>query len=245
MKIFNHSTCKVFLCTSFILNLLLIGVIYIAETHSRVFSMALERRNLLTLNDKVHPDYWVIAGWTNTIKKLHNNFDAAFFGNSITCGSDFQSFFPEKKIINLGYPGDNIKGMQRRVPMLQASHPQKIFIMAGTNDLFHSSINEFVSNYNTLLSVITDSIPNAKIYLESILPMNQDMKKGAPSDETIRQANTEIEKKAKSRKLEYIDVYSQYAKNGKLPSDITRDGIHLLPQHYDKWASLVESFINE
>ena len=75
--------------------------------------------------------------------------------------------------------------------------------------------------------------------------MNQDMKKGAPSDETIRQANTEIEKIAKSRKLEYIDVYSQYAKNGKLPSDITRDGIHLLPQHYDKWASLVESFINE
>ena len=49
--------------------------------------------------------------------------------------------------------------------------------------------------------------------------MNQDMKKGAPSDETIRQANTEIEKIAKSRKLEYIDVYSQYAKKCRFEID--------------------------
>lgn len=54
--------------------------------------------------------------------------------------SDFQSYFPNKKIIELGYPGDNIKGMQMRVAQIVAVHPKKVFIMAGTNSLSYKKI---------------------------------------------------------------------------------------------------------
>lgn len=239
------STCKILLCVSVLINILLAGAVYVAEKQGRVFSMALERRNLITLSDQAHPDYWARVGWTNTVEKLHTEFDVAFFGNSITRGSDFQTFFPDKKIINLGYSGDNMTGILRRVPMLQAAHPKKIFIMAGTNDLFHLNVDEFAERYNKLLNAIGDSIPNATIYLESILPMNQDLKSGSPSDEKIRQANQRINKIADERHLKYIDIYSAYAKDGKLPTDITKDGIHLNPKDYDRWAEIIKPFVEE
>ncbi len=247
MRVFKKeiSACKILLCASVLINILLAGAVYVAEKQGHVYSMALERRNLMTLDDQVHPDYWARFGWKNTVEKLHTEFDIAFFGNSITRGSDFQTFFPDKKIINLGYSGDNILGMIRRVPMLQAAKPKKIFIMAGTNDIFHLSIDEYAIRYENLLNAIQDSIPTAKIYLQSILPMNQDMKAGSPSDEKIRQANKKVTEIANKRHLQFINIYSLYVKDGKLPEEITTDGIHLHPENYDRWAKAIEKFINE
>lgn len=247
MRVFKKqiSACKLLLCASVLFNILLLGVVVVAERQGHVFAMALERRNIISLDDQKHPDYWARVGWTNSIEKLHTDFDVAFFGNSITRGSDFQQFFPDKKIINLGYSGDNMTGMVRRVPMIQAANPKKIFIMAGTNDIFHLNITDFESRYNKMLDLISDSIPTAKIYLQSIIPMNQDMKSGAPSDVKIQEANKSIAKIASARGLVYIDIYSLYVENGKLPSSITRDGIHLYPQHYDRWAKKIEPYMME
>lgn len=247
MRVFKKqiSACKILLCASVLVNILLLGVVIVAERQGHVYGMALERRDIVLLDDASHPDYWARMGWTNTIKKLNIDFDIAFFGNSITRGSDFQQFFPEKNIINLGYSGDNMTGMVRRVSMLQAANPKKIFIMAGTNDIFHLSINEFENRYNRMLDLISDSIPTAQIYLQSILPMNQELKTDAPSNEKIQEANKSIEKIAHSRGLAYIDIYSLYVENGKLPPSVTKDGIHLYPEYYDRWANKIAPYIKE
>jgi len=246
MKVFKKfSACKVLLCVSVLVNILLLGAVVVVERYGRVFGMALERRNILNLGDQEHPDYWARVAWTNTIRKLHAGFDVAFFGNSITAGSDFQSFFPDKRIINLGYPGDNMTGMARRIPMLKAANPKKIFIMAGTNDIFHLNISEFEDRYDKMLDLVSDSIPAAEIYLQSIIPMNQNMKSGAPSDEKIREANKSIEKIAGKRGMKFIDIYSLYVENGKLPSKMTKDGLHLRQQYYDRWAKKIGPYVME
>ena len=148
------------LCASLFINVLLSGAVYVAEKYSHVFENALKRRGIITgeIDDKTSPDYWARFGWTNTIEKLHTDFDIAFFGNSITRGSDFQLDFTDKKIINLGYSGDNIPGMIKRVPMIQKSNAKKVFIMAGTNDLVHISLEEYETRYSKLLSTIRDTI---------------------------------------------------------------------------------------
>lgn len=247
MRVFKKPNQRIYvlLCVSLLFNILLLGVVAVTERQGHTLAMALERRDIVHLDDESHPDFWARAGWTNLIEKLHTDFDIAFFGNSITCCSDFQQFFPDLKIINLGYPGDNITGMLRRVPMLQAASPSKVFIMAGTNDIFHLNITEFERRYNKMLDLITESIPTAKIYLQSIIPMNQDMRSDAPSDSKIQEANKTIEKIARRRGLVFIDIYSLYAENGKLPPCITRDGVHLCTQHYDRWAKKIEPFVME
>lgn len=229
---------------SSILNLLLIGGLLISEMKSHTFSLVLERRGIISVKDQVHPNYWAIQGWTNTLNKLNLDVDIAFFGNSITNGSDFQSYFPHKKIINLGYAGDNILGMCRRVPMLKAVNPEKIFIMAGTNDLVHVSLEEYRRRYLLLVSSIKDSIPNATIYIESVLPSNSLMGDYAPN-EKVQKANAIAKEISDSYGCFFIDLYSIYADDkNELPAEFTPDGVHLYTQHYDKWASFISPYIN-
>lgn len=109
---------------------------------------------------------------------MHVDLDVSFFGNSITRGSDFQQFFKDNKIINLEYSGDNMLGMQRRVSMLTAANPKKVFIMAGTNDLVHIDLEEYKKRYDNLVSAIMDSLPKSSIYVESVLPTNHNVEKG-------------------------------------------------------------------
>lgn len=235
--------CNILLLVSVIFNMALLIIVYIEESRGLVFSAALERRDKIVLTDNKCPDYYARSAWENTIKKMHTEFDVAFLGNSITCGSDFQLYFPDKKIINLGYGGDNIRGMIRRVSMLQASHPQKIFIMAGTNDLVHINLDEYRDRYITLLSLIQDSIPTAKLYLESVLPGNSELGNKLPNIK-IQQANEIVKQLAMQYNCVYVNLYEQYVdENNQLPKEFTRDGVHLFPQYYDRWAEVIRPLI--
>ena len=74
-------------------------------------------------------------GWNNTLVKLDYDSDIVFFGDSHTSRSDFRSFFPEKKIVTLGCPGDNLIGMQKRVKGVAAVNPEQVFVRGGENGL--------------------------------------------------------------------------------------------------------------
>lgn len=229
---------------SFVLNLALMGALFISEMKGHTFSLVLERKGLISLQDQAHPDYWAIHGWTNTLEKLNIDVDVAFFGNSITRGSDFQSYFPDKKIINLGYSGDNILGMCRRIPMLQVVNPDKIFIMAGTNDLVNIGLEEYRERYLKLISSIKDSIPNATIYIQSVLPTNSVMGDYAPNTK-VQKANLIAQEISDSYGCVFIDLYSLYVNSeNEMPAEYTRDGVHLYPQHYDKWANALSAYLS-
>lgn len=243
----SKKTLVLSLCVSLFINILLFGAVYVAEKHSHVFESALKRCGIITgeIDDKTSPDYWARVGWTNTIEKLHTDFDIAFFGNSITRGSDFQLDFTDKKIINLGYSGDNIPGMIKRVPMIQKANAKKVFIMAGTNDLVHISLEEYKTRYSKLLSTIQDSIPGIKIYLESVLPSNHEMGDYAPNPK-VREANRIVQELAKQYNCTYIDIYHLYAnEQDELPKEMTRDGVHLYPEQYAKWAEAIRTYVYE
>lgn len=247
-KVFKKkiSASKMLLCASVCCNLLLAGVVYVEESHSCVFRQALVRRGIGTIEDKQYPDFWARRAWTNTIKKLNIDFDVAFFGNSITCGSDFQQSFPDKKIINLGYPGDNILGMQVRVPMIKESKAKKVFIMAGTNDLVHIDLKEYKKRYTKLISLIQDSIPGINIYIESVLPSNHHMVNSGAPNEKVQEANKIAREIAKEHRCTYIDLYSLYVdKNNEMPQALTKDGIHLYPKSYERWTEKIKPFIYE
>ena len=243
---YQLSASKVILCMSIVGNIALFIVLAMVENRSHVLARALERRGYITLDDSKDLNYWTRVAWTNTIKKMHTEFDVAFFGNSITCGSDFQQFFPNKKIINLGLPGDNLIGMKKRISMLEASNPKKIFIMAGTNDLVHNDVETYKTNYIRLIDEIHNVMPNAQIYVQSVLPTNTDFSKKYAPNKKVIQANKMIENIADSLNFKYINIYDSYIDSeGELIKDLTRDGVHLYPTAYDKWAKVIEKYVYE
>ncbi len=245
MKTLQISRSKLWICTLLLSNLLSIGIICIIEKYSNFIKLELAERGYINIKHQYYSDYRAIQGWNNSIEKLHLNFDAVFFGNSITKGGDFKLFFPDINILNLGYPGDNIIGMRNRVFMLKTIQPDKIFIMAGINDLFTIDIDEYKNRYQALIDDIQKNCPDANIYIQSLLPCNHYIIEAIPN-ETIIKANNIAYKLAVQNNCTFINLYNLYCdENGELRKELTTDGLHLTPTAYNIWAEQIRAYIYE
>lgn len=206
----------------------------------------LNLKSFMTNSVNAQSDYWCMEGWQNTLEKLNYDCDICFFGNSLTCYSDFQKFFPEKRIVNLGYPSQGIRGMLKRYKSISFVKPEKIFIMAGINDLNLETltIGDFCGVYETLIDSIIATNKNAKVFLESVLPVNHRINSHHPSTINIKTANEFISKLALKKHVEYIDLYSLYADDkGELKDHLTWDGLHLKQEAYQLWADKLKQYI--
>ena len=245
MKKIGLKNCLLWI--SLIGNVLLLAlVIFIGCIKTNYINSKLERLGIMEIDPTKRGDYWSIVGWTNTLEKLHLDVDVVFFGNSITRGSCFEKYFPNVSICNLGYPGDNTDGMLLRVNQIKAVNPEKVFVMAGINGLHVQTEQVFTEKYATLVDSIKQAVPTAKIYLQSILPVNPSMKAGkSPNKEKIAKCNEIVRKIAEQKRCFYVDLYSLYAVDGIMPEELTRDGVHLYPEAYDRWANEIKKYIEE
>ncbi len=185
-------------------------------------------------------DFWVKEGWTNTLRKLNINSDIVFFGNSITHDSSFHEYFTDKKIVNLGYPGDNIQGMLTRIEQVRCVHPQKVFIMAGINGINSLSEEQFKTKYTALVDSMLTIVTSQNLYIQSLLPVSKDYE---IDNNLIIKRNKLIKDIAKTKNCIYLDLHSLYYEDGELPKDLTRDGIHLNLPAYDRWAKMIKPYI--
>ena len=235
------------LCFSLIGNVILFALlVFIGCIKTTFVYSKLERLGITKLDPAQRGDYWCIRGWTNTLEKLHINTNVVFFGNSIICGSNFEEYFPNIGICNLGYPGDNTDGMLLRVNQIKAVNPEKVFVMAGINGLYVQTEQVFAKKYTTLVDSIISAVPKAKIYLQSILPVNPSMNGGKMRNyKAIAQRNEIIREIAKQKGCIYVDLYNLYAVDGIMPAELTRDGVHLFPESYDRWANEIRKYIEE
>lgn len=184
-----------------------------------------------------------VDSWNNCIEKLDMQVDVVFFGDSHIAGGDFQKAFPKAKSINLGYIGEDTKGMLRRVETIAAMQPKKVFLMGGINGLSNQSLENFAYWYAALVDSIRSAVPDAELYIESILPVTgySDYCDNAK----IIQANNIIKRIAQERNLTYIDLHSHYAVNNALPDSMSYDGLHLTPSAYVGWYELIKERMNE
>ena len=235
------------LVLSMVANVVLLGSVYlIGGVKTNFFKRIGTRMGFCETKPQDRGDYWCIQGWTNTLKKLGYDADVVFFGNSITCGGNFQDYFPDVKTCNLGYPGDNMDGMMLRVKQIKAVHPEKVFVMAGINGLQYQTESVFEEKYQRMVDSIKSAVPEAEIYLQSILPVNHSMKKSMVNNgDKIQKANELIAKIASRSNCTYVDLFSLYAKDGEMPKELTRDGVHLFPEAYERWMEEIRPYIEE
>ena len=130
----------------------------------------------------------------------------------------------------------------QRVTVLKAlSYQQydRVYIMLGLNELGWSSSATFVKKYGDVIDGVRAAQPNAKIYVQSILPITA--KRSASDDiynnTKVNSFNGMIEKLAKEKQVEYLDVASALrGPDGALPADASADGVHLKTPYLQKWC---------
>lgn len=173
-----------------------------------------------------------------------------FLGNSITDGGNWSELFADLRIKNRGISGDVTEGILNRLDEVTESNPSKIFIMIGINDLSRGkTTQEILNNYEIILDRIISSSPSTEIFVESILPVNDNFtqfEKHYARADSVTILNKKLEKLVVSKNQTYIDLYSSFLDDeGKLNSDLTEDGLHLNGKAYLLWKSLVEDYVKE
>lgn len=72
-----------------------------------------------------------------------------------------------------------------------------------------------------------------------MLPVNGGDFSISCDNEQIMRGNQIIASLCVKHGLRCVDLFAIYEQSGKLPKEMTRDGIHLFPKEYSKWYEVI------
>ncbi len=181
---------------------------------------------------------------------LDNNY--LFVGDYYTDGIDKNEFtYPIVKECNENYQTiDLLNDMDH---IFYQYNPSLIFIEIGMNDLREDvSEDEILDHIREIIDKIQENRPYARIVIESIYPINSEMEEydskfigDSLNNEDIQMINSKIQKIAKEKKVEYLDVYQVLSEEEQLKENYTEDGIHLNEKGYQRLISLIQDTIED
>lgn len=166
--------------------------------------------------------------------------DIVMLGNSLTDGCEFNELMGNRHIKNRGIVGDIVQGLIDRIDPIIKGQPRKLFIMCGVNDISHDvSADSIARAMERLIVMVKQGSPRTKIYLQSLLPFNNDVRewkllKGR--DHVVVEANRLLEQVARRQRVTWINLYPLFVDDqGRLRADLTNDGLHLMGKGYLIW----------
>lgn len=167
-----------------------------------------------------------------------------WLGDSITDGGEWSELFPEYNTMNRGISSDNTFGVLYRLYEVVKRKPRKLFILIGINDIARSIPDEVIlRNYRKMIDSIQLQSPATKIYVQSLLPTNNNFtqfKNHQNKTEHVLSVNEGLRKLCTEKKITYINLYDAFLNaEGKLNEKYTNDGLHLTGEGYRHWKQVL------
>lgn len=171
-----------------------------------------------------------------------------FLGNSITDGAEWAQLFNDLRMKNQGISGDVTAGLLHRLDVVTDRKPAKIFLLIGTNDLARGiNADTVLHNIYLLADYVKQQSPKTKLYVQSILPVNDGYGKFAghtKNNEIIKRVNEQLQTNAVTHHYVYIDLHTYFVrKDGKLREDLSNDGLHLMGGAYLLWKNILYPYL--
>ena len=174
--------------------------------------------------------------------------DIVMLGNSLTDGGEFNELLNNRHVKNRGIVGDIVQGLIDRIDPIIKGQPKKLFILTGVNDISHDvGADSIARAMEKLIVMVKQGSPRTKIYLQSLLPFNNDVRewkllKGR--DHVVVEANALLEQVARRQGVTWINLYPLFVDDqGRLRADLTNDGLHLMGKGYLIWRDAIEPYI--
>ena len=188
--------------------------------------------------------YW--HNRTSQFRTLPNpDREICFLGDSITDGCEWRELTGIERVTNRGIGGDTAWGVLARLDEVTEGKPEKIFLMIGTNDLARGKKPmEVRDKIAAILDTIRRDSPRTTVYLQSVLPTNEDMGSGPYVNANINPLNDLLVKLAADKKVAWVDLRPVFRDDkGKLKQELTVDGLHLNGQAYYLWYSVIRKYL--
>ena len=183
--------------------------------------------------------------------------DAAFIGDSRTdgfmiysgigCGTNLTSNglsifkLESKKALKIG--GEQYTLLEA----LEREQYGKVYLCLGVNELGVYNDEGFYQSYLSAIDAIRACQPNAVIYIQGLIPINEEDVKatGGPNylkNDHLKVYNELMFKAAQEKQVVFLDLYTAFAdENGALPSGASRDGVHLKKDYCQLWLEYLQT----
>ena len=174
--------------------------------------------------------------------------DIIMLGNSLTDGAEWNELLNNRHVKNRGIVGDIVEGLYERMEPILKGQPKKIFILSGVNDVSHGVTGDSIARaMEKLIVLIKTRSPRTKVYLQSMLPFNNDVREWkllVGRDQVVVDGNRALEQVARRQGVTWINLYPLFADDqGRLRAEYTNDGLHLLGPAYLIWRDAIKPYV--
>ena len=187
--------------------------------------------------------------------KEPNDFSAAVFlgdsrteGLSLYGGLEEATFFTQKGMtVDSIFTKPAIATSAGKLTVMQALEQQpfeQVFIMLGVNELGYVYSDIFISRYEKIIDGIREINPQAKIYIQAILPVTKaKSQKGAVfNNRRVQEYNALLLEMSERKRVTYLETDRAVADaEGCLPAEASSDGVHLTAEYYKKWGDYLRN----
>ena len=178
---------------------------------------------------------------------------ASFLGDSLTQGMQiYDTGLPEAMFCAYKGVGPNavVNGTAckradgvKEVPMdaLAAQQPTELYVLLGTNVLNRDGdYSSFLTYYRLMLDMLTQSLPNTTIYVQSVTPVRPEVRQTHPGlyRDRLCAINNELAAITLEKGCHFLNLWEALADdNGDLKAEYAqKDGIHIKPEGYTAWV---------
>ena len=169
-----------------------------------------------------------------------------FLGDSLTFLEDWNVLFGVSDIANAGISGNTTEDVLNRLDTVISSKPQKLFLMVGINDLLKDKdVSAVIVNYEKIVQAIKAQSPHTTLYIQSVLPVHNDISKYGPVDsQKIIDLNSNLKVLADTNGVIFINLYPYFCGyDNALYVGYSTDGLHLNSHGYATWKKLIAGYI--
>lgn len=177
--------------------------------------------------------------------------DIVMLGNSLTeNGKDWNKRLGTNNIRNRGIIGDEAMGVYDRLHQILPGKPKKIFLMIGVNDVSHDlTADSVVCLIGQLVDKIQKESPTTTLYLQSLLPINENKSKYKTmigKTLLIPQINDKLQVLCYDKGITFINLFPLFTEGNTyvLREELTRDGLHIIDEGYDIWSKGLAEYID-
>ena len=135
---------------------------------------------------------------------------------------------------------------------LTAQNPRAVYLLLGTNVLGRDTdYSSFLTYYRLMLDMLNQTLPNTKIYVQSITPVRPEVSQKSGHEglnrDRLYQINNELAAIALEKDCYFLNLWEVLAdENGDLIGSYAQpDGYHLRPAGYAAWVDYLRSHTAE
>lgn len=159
---------------------------------------------------------------------------SAIVGDSIVEGLREYGFLNESILFDK--IGCSVVGAKDLVTSMIRVQPETVFLAFGMNDMdsYGEKVEVYIDHYRKMLNRIQRELPDAKIYVLAVLPMQQNAIENNPNRQYVSLYNEKLEALCQEMQVNYLNPGFILEQNTEFYEP---DGIHVVKSFYYKWLT--------